>query len=251
MNPVLLPRVARELQWARMLTLRNTGPDVRRAQEWLSLAGFATTLDGEFGPATMAQVRAWQRRTSRPETGTLSLLELGALTAPLRRAFTVETPGESRSALLLTLLEAHLAQHPREVGGDNRGPWVRAYCGQDGAAFRWCAGFVLTLLEQVCLWRGETMPVPYTLSCDEAAIAAKRAGRLTHDPLRVRPGDLFLSYRMVGPDKDWYHTGMVTRRHADYFETGEGNTNDGGSANGFEACRRTRGFAQKDYLLVG
>ena len=60
--------------------------DVRRVQEWLTLAGSRTDVDGDFGPATEAAVRDFQRRYSLPVTGTVGERTWSALTAPLRAA---------------------------------------------------------------------------------------------------------------------------------------------------------------------
>ena len=60
--------------------------DVRRVQEWLTLAGSRTDVDGDFGPATEAAVRDFQRRCALPVTGTVDERTWAALTAPLRAA---------------------------------------------------------------------------------------------------------------------------------------------------------------------
>ncbi len=50
---------------ARVLKQGAKGPDVRVLQEFLSRAGVGTPVDGHFGPATRAKVRAWERRRVR------------------------------------------------------------------------------------------------------------------------------------------------------------------------------------------
>ena len=60
--------------------------DVRRVQAWLTLAGSRTHVDGDFGPATEAAVRDFQRRCALPVTGTVGERTWAALTAPLRAA---------------------------------------------------------------------------------------------------------------------------------------------------------------------
>ena len=41
---------------------------------------------------------------------------------------------KTMSDLTLAYALQHVAQHPREAGGDNRGPWVRMYLGWEGDA---------------------------------------------------------------------------------------------------------------------
>ena len=81
-----------------------------------------------------------------------------------------------------TLAGQHLAQGPREVGGDNRGPWVRAYMGgQDGKWARWCAGFVSTLLAQGCA--ALKIQTPYVL----AMIELEEGPRMMSNLINVAP----------------------------------------------------------------
>jgi len=42
----------------------------------------------------------------------------------------------------------------------------------------------------------------------------------------------------------------VTKFEDDAFETIEGNTNDEGSPNGYEVCRRIRGYRKKDFIRI-
>jgi hypothetical protein len=63
----------------------------------------------------------------------------------------------------------------------------------------------------------------------------------------VPPGSIFLNRRVGG---DWVHTGIVTGAAADTFETIEGNTNDAGDREGYEVCRRVRGYGNKDFIMV-
>lgn len=244
-------RVSRELLWGGPLQQGSTGLGVRRLQEWLGLQGCRTAIDGEFGPATRASVMQFQTsRAGLEVTGEADLATLAELSRPLERAFGFAEKGATLRETMVSVARAHLAQRPREIGGDNRGPWVRAYCGQDGPAFRWCAGAALSVLQQSCALLGvEPLPVRFTLSCDELAASARAAKRFTSSPAHLAPGDLFL---VRGQQKnDWIHTGLITAVHATYLETWEGNTNDDGSANGYEVCARTRGLTGKDFVLLG
>lgn len=251
MNFLETARVARELTWVKAVGNGVTSADARRVQEWLTLNGYATAVDGECGPATMRQVAAFAAANNLPYDGVANLQILRALTVPMRWAFSFEVEAPTLRETVVAVARQHAMQRPREVGGDNRGPWVRAYCGRDGADYAWCAGSALSIVAQACAIRDQPMPVDFTLGCDELADSARKAHRLTHDPKLVRGGDLFLCYREGKGGRDYYHTGIVTVMHADSYASIEGNTNDDGSANGYEMIPRSRGLASKDYVLLG
>ena len=44
------------------------------------------------------------------------------------------------------------------------------------------------------------------------------------------------------------HVGIVTDRQG-VFDTAEGNTDSGGSSNGFEAAERARDYRSKDFIV--
>jgi hypothetical protein len=66
---------------------------------------------------------------------------------------------------------------------------------------------------------------------------------------KVNPGSLFLERRSP---TDWVHTGIVIDIDIvkGTFYTIEGNTNDEGNREGYEVCKRTRGFKKKDFILI-
>jgi hypothetical protein len=49
---------------------------------------------------------------------------------------------------------------------------------------------------------------------------------------------------------DWVHTGLVLSAGKETFETIEGNTNDAGDREGYEVCRRVRGYKGKDFIVL-
>jgi hypothetical protein len=51
-------------------------------------------------------------------------------------------------------------------------------------------------------------------------------------------------------DDDWCHTGFATDFRDGSFTTIEGNTNEAGGSNGFEVCRRQRGYDKKDFVRL-
>jgi hypothetical protein len=231
------------------------GPEVKRVQEWLTLSGFAVQPDGKFGPATELAVRRYQRAKRLPDDGVVTPDCYALLVAPLAECLTpLEAQGDDLPALTLRYAERHHRLSPREVGGQNRGPWVRLYMnGREGRQWLWCAGFVCFCLRQACLTLGVELPFAPSFSCDLLAANAKQRGRFVEGRdasarAHLRPGDLFLIRR---DSDDWNHVGIVRELHDESFDTIEGNTNDEGSTNGGEVAARTRSFDGRDFLAVG
>jgi hypothetical protein len=232
----------------------DEGGQVKLIQEWLTLHGVSVAIDGAFGPATEAAVREFQRARQLAVDGEVGERTFAALVAPMVAALRPIAKLPKRlGALVVAYAEQHLAQAPREVGGENRGPWVRLYMdGREGAAWRWCAGFVSFVLKQASDTSGAPMPVPASCSCDLLAASAKQngsflAGTSPQVPSWVTPGSLFL---LEGTAVDWVHVGIVVKAGKEYMTTIEGNTNDSGSPEGYEVCRRLRGYDKKDFILV-
>lgn len=267
----LLPTWATvELAYPGPLAHGSKGPGVRRVQEWLTLRGHAIGVDEDFGPATLRALRAFAARSTN--TGhaidALTAALWADLVAPMRRAATERGSGTLAEAVA-HVAKAHLKEHPREVGGANRGPWVRLYCkGQDGPAYAWCAGFVSYVTMQAATALGAASPLAYTLSCDTLAAdaaakgrflagAAVASGQIAPPALRgSEAAGVFLVRNPKNP-KDWTHTGFAlhfepgsSRRGVATYRTVEGNTNTGGSREGYEVCARTRGMASVDFIRL-
>jgi hypothetical protein len=254
-SPAPSVRLPAEAVYAGDVTQGTAGPRARWVQEWLTLGGVGVVIDGEFGAATAAAVRAFQRRAKLPSTGVVDRATFARLAAPMAAALAAPElpPGAALGDAVAAVARRHLAQHPREVGGRNSGPWVRLYMdGNQGAAWPWCAGFATFVLAQACAALGRPMPVGRTFSCDVLGERARAAGRLVEgrpaDPAKgVPPGSLFLVRRAPG---DWDHVGIVAAARPDAFHTIEGNTNDAGDRDGYEACARVRGYDRKDFVRI-
>ena len=243
-----------DLKLDRTCRLGDEGGQVKLIQEWLTLHGVGVAVDGSFGPATRAAVKEFQRAKRLAADGVVGRRTFAALVAPMAAALRpIARKPERLGDLVVAYAERHLAQSPREVGGENRGPWVRLYMdGHEGEPWRWCAGFACFVLKQACEGLGVPMPVPASFSCDVLATAAKANGRFLAGsggaaPAEVAPGSLFLVRRTAA---DWVHVGIVVEALKDHMTTIEGNTNDGGSPEGYEVCRRIRGYEKKDFILV-
>lgn len=249
---------------ARVVKQDEKSKRVRRVQEWLCYHEFRTGIDGHFGPATRACVERFQRRARLAVTGSVNDATWKALVAPMREA--LEPPqGIGRltpARVVRKVAEQHLKQHPVEIGGPNGGPWVRLYCeGNDGPPWAWCAGFVSLIVSQAYFYLGAPKtPIQGSVSCDTLAAQAREAGLFVAEAdvtrARVAWRDfggccVFLRRRT---DTDWVHAGFGLDADGPaeqmVFGTIEGNTNDEGSREGFEACRRTRSTVRGDYDFI-
>lgn len=242
-----------ELELHAPLRRGASGLAVRRLQEWLTLHGIGVQTDGAFGPATQNAVKRFQRARRLADDGVVTPQLFTLLVAPMRRAMAPIVPtGRTLGEMVVAYARQHLAQGPREVGGDNRGPWVRLYMrGNEGPSFRWCAGFACYCLQQACAALSVPLPIKTSFSVDVIAEAAKLRGLFIdgdRDARReVAPGSLFLVRRTRS---DWQHLGIVTEVSDESFDTIEGNTNDEGTANGYEVASRTRGFPDRDFVRI-
>lgn len=240
-----------ELDFKGALAKGAKGIQVTRVQEHLCLAGFSLSIDGDFGSTTFAQVGAFQTARGLPATGTVDQATHAALVAPMVRAVApLPANGKALSDLVADYALQHIAQGAREAGGDNMGPWVRAYLGWQGRDARWCAGFTCYALEQAAFTLGVKAPIASSASCDMLAASAKAAGKFVKEgattPAKIKRGSFFL---VRATATDWVHVGIVTGTRPDLILTAEGNTNNQGSSNGYEATTRARNYNSKDFIV--
>lgn len=232
----------------------SKGKKVRLIQEWLCLQGFHICIDGDFGPATDYAVREFQKRKGLEVDGIVGEKTFATLILPMTKALrTILRNEKSLGQMVVAYAEQHLEQCPREIGGQNKGPWVRLYMkGNEGSAWSWCAGFVCFILNQACQSLSAPLPIKTSFSCDFLAVSAKEKGIFLKeseivDRTQITPGSFFLNRRTPA---DWVHSGIVIRAQEDVFHTIEGNTNDDGSHEGYEVCQRIRGYKKKDFILI-
>lgn len=123
-----------------------------------------------------------------------------------------------------------------EPKGSNDGAWVRRYLAAAGVNFPapWCASFV-TYLAKECGY--EHIPK------HPAAVAS-----WSHMPKAAEParGDLFFYLHENGTG----HIGVVLENKGATVRTIEGNTNDEGSREGFEVCRRERKISALRFIRL-
>ena len=231
------------------------GKRVKLIQEWLNLHDIRIVVDSSFGAATEEGLIRFQDSHGLSQTGAVDSRTFSELTAPLRRALApIPAQGRTFNHLVIAYGEQHEREHPREVSGQNRGPWVRLYMkGAEGDAFPWCAGFVSFVVSQAAASFDAKLEIPYTISCDVIAVEGQHRERFISErdivgmKASVGGGSVFLNRRTA---TDWIHTGIVVRFNDETIETIEGNTNDTGSREGFEVVRRIRGYKSKDFVRL-
>ena len=230
-------------------TERDRKEHVKHVQEWLCLHGYWVVVDGILGPATEEALRRFQLSNGLlANVGSDSEKTVIELTEPLRAAqfpnCVHKSWGFSRAVADLAVW--HEAEHPREVGGQNRGPWVRLY--MDGVEGQpWCAGFVSYIIKQAAELLKIEPPIAGSVSCEELAKQAMIARIPQGPPASTLPVPGSIMLVRGGPHR-YNHCGIVTDSSEHTFETIEGNTNDHGSPEGYEVCKRIRSYTGKDFI---
>ena len=237
---------------------------VRRVQEWLTLTRSATAVDGEFGPATEAAVRDFQRRSGLPPTGKVGAGTWTALTAAMRSAVgPVPIAGsDSFQDAVFAVARLHLSMGPMELtvrGERSSGPWVRLYMhGREGGDQPWGAGFVCHVIAQAAHAMGRPeSPIPRRAGVGELVEDAIRDGRFRPGRrvggklrrlMKLTAGAIFVA--RGSRSNDWLSVGIVTAVGREAFATIEGNTNDHGAREGHDVCARSRSFAGKGFIFL-
>jgi hypothetical protein len=222
-----------------------SGPDVLKVQQQLAAAGYSPgPLDAEYGPATAAAVRAFQRASGLTVDGVVGAETRAALRKPkpapppTPRA---KSPGQRALAVALEHLGdtekpsgSNKTQYGKWFGVDGV-PWCNifvSYCFKTGANTVLAAGF----RGAGCYPNGCTY-VPTT----EAWL---RATGQWIGPAQPQPGDIAI-YNWDGGAPD--HIGIVEEYlGGGKFNAIEGNTAVGNDSNGGEVMRRLRYLSQVD-----
>ena len=142
----------------------------------------------------------------------------------------------------LTLAERALNVAVYQLGnaeiphGSNWGKHVEKYLKSVGITFpaAWCMGFVYWCVNEACKEMDLNNPLKKTAGVMAQWVASKHLR--VDKPMK---GDIFIMD--FGGGKG--HTGFVTSVVGDRIQTVEGNSNDEGSREGFEVCRKPGGRA--------
>ena len=225
--------------------------DVKALQTRLNDLGFGPlVVDGDFGEGTENAVFHFQARNSSPDGKPLAIDgEVGASTwAALfgpGAVFSTQAldPNASVRDLVIDIAASQIGvvEQPR---GSNRGPEVDVYIRTTGLnpaedSFPWCVCFLYWVFRQAAKVKGTENPLPKTAG----VIALWNLGRHTEAQIvrkseanteTVKPGMIF--HLDLGNGKG--HAGLVVEVRGDRIITIEGNTNPGGSSDGFGVFRR-------------
>ncbi len=248
------------------LSVGSTDNGVRRAQEWLTLHGFATGIDGEFGPATKAAVAAFQvaKGVARDDNvGIIDVETWGALISPLAGAVALSPMPDKFGDRVVRCARQYLEAKAREVGGDNRGPWVRHFGrGFDQSTvsfFPWCQAFANDPWFRAARELGLPLPFPLTENNSPSyyvpwvADSARKAGKFRSGAQHrdiVPAGSMFFVPGERGGQHSHIHVGIVMADDGTTIRTIEGNTNEAGGSNGYAVAQRYRKKAANDYGLI-
>lgn len=117
--------------------------------------------------------------------------------------------------------------------GSNAGPAVEKYLKSVGLGkgYAWCMAFMYWCTKEASTQLGLENPLYKTAGV--LAMYNKEKDSVVTDP---QPGDLFI----MDFGKGQGHTGIVEKVENNTIHTIEGNTNDEGSREGYEVCRRQR-----------
>lgn len=145
----------------------------------------------------------------------------------------------SNKALSVAITQLDKQEVPR---GSNWGPDVKGYLNSVGINFpaSWCMAFVYWSFNQAAKQLAITNPLVKT-----GGVLAHFNKAVSKRVTTPQVGDIFI----MDMGKGLGHTGIIERIEGDLLYTIEGNTNDTGSREGYEVCRRTRKkSAMKGYL---
>jgi hypothetical protein len=226
-------------------------PDVKAVQARLNSLGFGKLVtDGDLGEGTQNAILHFQARNSTPDGKPLPIDgEVGATTwAALfgqgavfkAQDFDAKTPMR-QLVIDIAASQIGVVEQPH---GSNRGPEVDVYISTTGldpatGAFPWCVCFLYWVFDQAAKIKGKENPLPKTAG----VISLWNQGRRTEAQVvrkseasarTVTPGMIF--HLDLGGGKG--HAGLVIEVRGDHIITIEGNTNSGGSSDGFGVFRR-------------
>ena len=237
---------------------------VTRLQELLVVQGVAIWrgneapgIDGDYGPATAVGVAAFAKDNFiRP---VVDIVFWNKLVESMTRAATFVPKSKELGPAIVEVAQAHLAENAREarvmvngqlLGVDNSGPWARAYLWPYLMSREpWCQGACNEWQKQAMLALGIVEP-PFPIDGKDMAplyvpsvyVSAKKAkcAVACEDKGNIPPGSLMFIRSASGSEASHFHVATVVEDDGNWVSTIEGNTNAGGSSNGWLVCKRSR-----------
>lgn len=219
----------------------DQGTQVRQLQRLLAQRGYAVDAGGSFDAQTWRAVRAFQAQNldqhGQPLVvdGVVGPLSWWSLQHPkpfIRAPAAVDyaaMPAHGGSAVGRAALAAAIGElkaNAREIGGNNRGPFVRKYFAPAGMGEgdSWCAAFVSWCFLQAAGGNGAAMAFPYTVGA-RAVLGQFKRRDWAHAPgsgYAPQPGDVVTWWRVSL--QGWQgHTGLVHSVQDGMLYTIEGN----------------------------
>jgi len=240
---------------------------VKRIQEWICLNKYHTPnwdievdIDGSYGQITSSAIYDFQELYGIDNpSGNVDSKTWYLLTLPLQKAFTKKDFADKieYKERVVSYMEQFVSQHPTELF-QNSGAWVRSFMkGKEGSWAAWCCGTLCTAMDHAADSMGKSMSewIDWTWSCDELLKSARNSSKATYyspkqikeNPHLVSRGDIFL---VMKSSSDATHTGIISDVDGDVMKTIEANTNDEGSREGYEMCKRFRKISSGKYGII-
>jgi len=238
----------------------------KKVQEWLNLHRYHTPqfnirvdIDDWYGNATASAVMEFQSLKGIEKTGQVDTTTWLRLTAPMKRSFSKIEGNATIQQRLVQYMEQLCKEHPTEIH-PNSGPWVRSFMkGNEGDWAAWCNGVVSTALDHSCASLGIDMKdiMNWSWSCEETKQCAIKESttatyytpeQLNKKEIVPESGDLFLVIRKS--DNRARHIGVIEKVEESIATCIEGNTNDEGSREGYELCKRKRNLSNGNYGII-
>jgi hypothetical protein len=171
-------------------------------------------IDGAVGPLTL-----WSLTHTKPTLQPVSVVDFTVMPK-------AEAGGSERGRAALAVAIGELDAGAGEIGGDNRGAFVKKYLAPAGVpeGSSWCASFVCYCLLTAGGGTAAQMPVPYCPGARKLLAEFQTKG-WAHEPgsgYSPVPGDLVFWWR-VRADGWQGHVGFVYETRDGYLYTIEGN----------------------------
>ncbi|HPQ68830.1 MAG TPA: CHAP domain-containing protein [bacterium] len=217
------------------LKIGAKGNEVKVLQRLLQAVGYSLKVDGIFGPVTRAAVMDFQIHNVDNRgyplicDGVVGPLTMWRLQNPNKKTPHVDPfdlskipkggSKQGKAALMVALAEMQAGA--REIGGNNKGRWVKKYLnGIVPEGNPWCAGFVSWCFSQI----PQGIPFQYNVGARNILnqFKKKKWAFSAKDDVQPAPGDIIVWYR-GSMQSGLGHIGIVHSYQNGVVNTIEGN----------------------------